>query len=90
LAEESVVLDPLKWAYRDTAEQARKKGWLWPSYETARRRFPALSVAARRTLMQSEQAAASSLTQYQPHHLMHLTSQAMVSATPTICSGQFS
>ena len=57
---------PLKWAYRDTAEQARKEGWLWPSYETVRRRFLALPAAERRTLMQGEKAAAFSLTQYQP------------------------
>jgi len=59
-------LYPLLWAYRDTAEQARKEGWLWPSYETVRRRFLALPAAERRTLMQGEKAAASSLTQYQP------------------------
>jgi hypothetical protein len=35
-------LYPLKWAYRDTAEHACKEGWLWPSYETVRRRFLAL------------------------------------------------
>ena len=55
-------LYPLKWAYRDTAEQARKEGWLWPSYETVRRRFLALPAAERRTLMQGERAAASSLS----------------------------
>jgi transposase InsO family protein len=59
-------LYPLLWAYRDTAEQARKQGWLWPSYETVRRRFLALPAAERRTLMQGEKAAAASLTQYQP------------------------
>jgi putative transposase len=57
---------PLRWAYRDTAEQARKEGWLWPSYETVRRRFLDLSATGRRTLMLGETAAASSLTQYQP------------------------
>ncbi len=59
-------LYPLKWAYRDTSEQARNEGWLWPSYETVRRRFLALPAAERRTLMQGEKAAATSLTQYQP------------------------
>lgn len=57
---------PLKELWRRIADQKAAKGWHWPPYRTVLRRWNRLDPVRRRTLQFGPEAAARSLTQYQP------------------------
>ncbi|MFN3970891.1 MAG: hypothetical protein ACK4L4_05880 [Gemmobacter sp.] len=55
--------------WKQTREEAAKRGWSWPSYRTALRRWEKLDVARQRTLELGIEAAARSMTHYLPRSL---------------------
>lgn len=54
---------PLKQAWRDVRDIAASKGWAWPSYTTAYRRWAALPVAQQRAARYGKAETAKTLTQ---------------------------
>jgi len=54
---------PLKQAWRDVRDIAASKGWAWPSYLTAYRRWAALPVAQQRAARYGKTETAKTLTQ---------------------------